>query len=93
MKSGMLAAEALYSLLTQNGIEGTVAGAGEDIITKPEGLMGAEAVSYEDALHNSWVAKELKVVRNSHAAFHLPGGTAAGMIYTGLTCMITKGIR
>lgn len=42
-------------------------------------------------LHKSWVAEELKVVRNTHSAFHLPGGTLTGMIHSGLSCMITKG--
>lgn len=43
------------------------------------------------ALHSSWVADELKVVRNTHAAFHLPGGTIAGMAHSGLSCLITQG--
>lgn len=31
------------------------------------------------------------MVRNTHAAFHLPGGTIAGMAHSGLSCLITKG--
>jgi electron-transferring-flavoprotein dehydrogenase len=43
------------------------------------------------ALHKSWVAEELKIVRNTHSAFHLPGGTLTGMIHSGLSCLITGG--
>ena len=91
MKSGMLAAEAIYPQLTQHGVEGTVAGGGEEVISRPEGLMGLEVRAYDDALHSSWVADELRVVRNTHASFHLPGGTITGMAYTGLACLLMKG--
>ena len=37
------------------------------------------------------MAEELKVVRNTHAAFHLPGGTLTGMVHSGLSCMVTGG--
>lgn len=30
-------------------------------------------------------------MRNTHAAFHLPGGMLAGMAHSGLSCMITGG--
>jgi len=91
MKSGMLAAEALYPFLTQNGEEGTVAGAGDELLATSMALMGEEVRAYDTALHASWVADELRIVRNSHASFHLPGGTITGLAYTGLTCMITGG--
>jgi electron-transferring-flavoprotein dehydrogenase len=51
----------------------------------------AEVSSYEKAVHSSWIADELKVSRNSHAAFHTPLGLAGGMIHTALSSFITKG--
>lgn len=30
-------------------------------------------------------------MRNTHAAFHLPGGALSGMVHSGLSCMITGG--
>lgn len=86
MKSGMLAAEAVYPLLTSKGEEGTVLAAG---VTNEEETI--EAVEYEPALYNSWVGKELREIRNTHASFHNPLGTLGGMAYTALSCFITKG--
>jgi electron-transferring-flavoprotein dehydrogenase len=90
MKSGMLAAEAIYKSLTKsdesdNSANMTVAANGacneeEKPITASE---------YEKSLSSSWVAEELKVVRNTHAAFHY--GLLAGMVHTALSCFITKG--
>lgn len=85
MKSGMLAAEAVYPLLTANGADQTVAALGEC----PADAPAIEAVHYETALRSSWIADELKQVRNTHAAFH--SGVLAGMIHTALSCFITKG--
>jgi hypothetical protein len=48
MKSGMLAAEALYPHLTQHGEAGTVAAAGEELLETPEAGMGHECKSYDD---------------------------------------------
>ena len=78
MKSGMLAAEALFPHYASNATEGEEG----DIkaITMPE---------YETNLRSSWIADELKTIRNTHAAFHW--GTLAGMIHTALSCFITGG--
>jgi electron-transferring-flavoprotein dehydrogenase len=46
---------------------------------------------FTSALHKSWVVEELKVVRNTHASFHLPGGTLSGMAHSGLSCLVTQG--
>lgn len=73
MKSGMLLAEALVQELLQGG----------------ELAPGAEIKSYETALQSSWIADELKVVRNTHAAFHY--GLLAGMTHTAFSCFISKG--
>ena len=85
MKSGMLAAENIYPLLIQEGADNTVLAKG-DI---GEGTPVIEAKAYETALYDSWIAKELKIVRNCHNAFHY--GLGAGMIHTGLSSFITKG--
>eukprot|EP01006_Ploeotia_vitrea_P007260 TRINITY_DN16547_c0_g1_i1.p1 TRINITY_DN16547_c0_g1~~TRINITY_DN16547_c0_g1_i1.p1 ORF type:complete len:593 (+),score=2.62 TRINITY_DN16547_c0_g1_i1:47-1825(+) len=85
MKSGMLAAEAMYPLLTSNGQENTVFNTGEiNPNEKP-----IEAVEYEKSLYDSWVGKELKIVRNSHNAFHY--GLAGFMLHTGFSSFISKG--
>jgi len=93
MKSGMLAAEAVYKELSSAGAEGTVAGAedGEAFVCGGGARMGLEIAAYDAALRSSWVAEELRIVRNSHAAFHLPGGTLTGLVLTGLSCLITGG--
>ncbi len=85
MKSGMLAAEALYPLLTEGGTEATVASTG----AVDESFKAFEATGYEKAVYDSWIVDELKVVRNTHGAFHY--GLAAGMVHTGLSAFITKG--
>jgi electron-transferring-flavoprotein dehydrogenase len=81
----MLAAEAIYPHLTKDGAEHTVATAGE---CDPESK-SIEVVEYETNLMKSWVADELKVVRNAHASFH--GGLAVGMVHTAFSCFITQG--
>lgn len=94
MKSGMLAAEALYPLLTRAGEEGTVCAGGEEVFTAMNnGALeeSIEAKAYEEALYGSWVAEELRPIRNTHASFHSPLGTVGGMAYTALSCFITKG--
>ena len=85
MKSGMLAAESLYPLLTARGADATVAEMGE---CSPE-ESAIEASAYESAVESSWIADELKIVRNSHAAFH--NGLLPGMVHTGLSTFITQG--
>ena len=85
MKSGMLAADAIYPLLTQEAGAKTVASLG----ACDENEASFEAVSYEEAYHNSWVADELKVVRNCHASFH--AGLLPGMVHTALSTFITQG--
>ena len=57
MKSGMLAAEALYPALTDPANGETVATAG----VCDDSAAPIEIPAYEDALLNSWVGQELKV--------------------------------
>jgi electron-transferring-flavoprotein dehydrogenase len=85
MKSGMLAAEAIYPLLTKEGQDATVFNTGECDASAP----AIEPASYETAVYDSWIAQELKIVRNSHNAFH--HGLAAGMLHTGFSCLISQG--
>lgn len=82
MKSGMLAAEALYPELIKSE---TVASSGE----VPADFNFFELSQYEDSLKSSWIGDELKQVRNSHAAFHY--GLLPGMIHTAFSCFITRG--
>ncbi len=88
MKSGMLAAEAIYPLLIANGEAGTVLANGGSELPDEKPI---EAVDYESALYNSWVGKELKEVRNAHTSFYSPLGTLGGMAYTAFSCFISKG--
>ncbi len=50
-----------------------------------------EVQAYETAVHASWIADELRPIRNVHSAFHLPGGAATGMLHSALSCFVTKG--
>lgn len=84
MKSGMLAAEAAYEALVGSGLE-PVASTGEINTEEP----AADITSYETAVESSWIAEELKRVRNVHAGFH--NGILPGLLHAGLTCHVTKG--
>ncbi|TMW63826.1 hypothetical protein Poli38472_002767 [Pythium oligandrum] len=84
MKSGMLAAEAAYDALTASDKE-PVASTGE--IDQEE--KGVDISSYEAAVESSWIAEELKRVRNCHNAFHY--GVLPGVLYSGLETHVMKG--
>jgi len=67
IKSGMLAAEAVYDTLTTS---------------EADADSPAEAVEYQAAMENSWVYDELREVRNCHSAFKygtLPGLIHSGL--------------
>lgn len=92
MKSGMLAAEAIYVALTRDGAENTVAAKGDAYFAEGAAAEGnIEVAQYEKDLYDSWIAKELKSIRNTHAAFHLPGGAITGLTYSAFSCFISKG--
>lgn len=76
MKSGMLAAEAAYDALF--GSE-----------EQPEAPVMLN--KYEDSIKNSWVYDELYAVRNCKPAFHSPLGLYGGVLYSGISTLITKG--
>lgn len=79
MKSGMLAAESAFEAIQGN----------------PEAEAGAESPldisSYQTAIDNSWVMKELKEVRNLRPSFHNPLGMWGGIAYSGLDSLFLKG--
>lgn len=81
MKSGMLAAEATYT---------AIAALPEDVemadLPSP-----VDISSYQTDFDNSWVAKELKEVRNLRPSFHNPLGNLGGIIYSGIDSILLKG--
>ena len=75
MRSGMFAAEAAYSAITEsNNDKG-------DIFL----------FEYEDKLRNSSIWKELKQVRNMRPSFHSPLGIYGGILYSGLEAYLFRG--
>eukprot|EP00606_Chrysophyceae_sp_TOSAG23-5_P001439 GSChrysophyteH2.ASY1.ANO1.974.1 assembled CDS len=82
MKSGMLAAEAIFPEMARAAKASEEAGEGFK-------YQNIEIPEYETNLRKSWIADELKEVRNTHAAFH--NGVLAGMTHTALSCFITVG--
>ncbi|KAM0791357.1 hypothetical protein ACM66B_005824 [Microbotryomycetes sp. NB124-2] len=80
MKSGMLAAEEAFAAIEK--------------LPEDFELSSSEPVdisSYETAFENSWVAQELKEVRNLRPSFHGALGNWGGMAYSGLDSMFLKG--
>uniref|UniRef100_A0A665VJ73 Electron transfer flavoprotein-ubiquinone oxidoreductase n=1 Tax=Echeneis naucrates TaxID=173247 RepID=A0A665VJ73_ECHNA len=77
MKSGMLAAEAIFSKITAENVDSETTG-----LHVPE---------YSDSLKSSWVWKELYSVRNIRPSFHNYFGLYGGMIYTGIFYWILRG--
>jgi len=76
MKSGMLAAESVYSEITQRGTDDY-----DPLHVK----------SYEQALKESWVYSELKQVRNIRPSFHSFLGIYGGLLYSGLDTLFLRG--
>uniref|UniRef100_A0A8C7ZQU6 Electron transfer flavoprotein-ubiquinone oxidoreductase n=1 Tax=Oryzias sinensis TaxID=183150 RepID=A0A8C7ZQU6_9TELE len=77
MKSGILAAEAIFPKVTAEEADSETAG-----LHVPE---------YAESLKSSWVWKELHSVRNIRPSFHNPLGLYGGMIYTGIFYWILRG--
>ncbi|XP_041461240.1 electron transfer flavoprotein-ubiquinone oxidoreductase, mitochondrial-like [Lytechinus variegatus] len=77
MKSGMIAAEAIYDRLTQEDASSETA--------------GVNVTEYEDRLKSSWVWKELVSVRNVRPAFNSPLGLYGGVMYTGIFYYLLRG--
>ncbi len=70
MKSGMVAADAIFEHLTS-------------------GATGKEVTAYSAAIETSWVAEELKAVRNIRPSFHY--GLWAGLVYSALDTYLFRG--
>ena len=75
MKSGMLAAEAIFDILKNDEKEN----------------VGVEPVEYEKNIKNSWVWKELNQIRNVRPSFHNPFGIWGTMAYTALFPLLMGG--
>lgn len=75
MRSGMLAAEATYTALSE---------------TK-ENDSAVFLFDYEDKLRNSSIWKELHQVRNMRPSFHTPLGIYGGILYSGLEAYVFRG--
>jgi len=86
LKSGMLAAEAVFEGLTEEKNQEPVA----DTCELSKSYVPQEMTSYSDKLENSWIYEELYEVRNCHQAFS-KWGVGGGLVYTGLATNITKG--
>ncbi|CAH0485323.1 unnamed protein product [Peronospora farinosa] len=84
MKSGMLAAEAAYDALTSTGAK-PVADTAEIDPEEP----AIDISSYGDAVESSWIAEELKAVRNVHAGFHR--GFLPGFLHAGVATHVLRG--
>ena len=89
MKSGMLAAEAAFGALeTARAAESASESESEhDPLTAP----GLDVSSYQTAFENSWIAKELREVRNLRPSFHSRLGNWGGIMYSGVDSLLLKG--
>mmetsp|Transcript_67950 Transcript_67950/g.167828 ORF Transcript_67950/g.167828 Transcript_67950/m.167828 type:complete len:636 (+) Transcript_67950:212-2119(+) len=85
MKSGMLAAEAVFEALTDQSEQ--FVGEGEEVAS----FKAFEPSSYQAKIEGSWVWSELKSVRNVHPAFH--NGLYLGLLYSGLTLKVFRGLE
>ena len=77
MKSGMLAAEAVFDTIKNLDPEKPIES-------------GLEPIEYEEKLKNSWVYSELKQVRNVRPSFHSPLGIFGTMIYTAIFSVLGR---
>lgn len=75
MRSGMLAAEAAFSALTESAND------------KGDVFL----FDYEDKLRNSSIWSELKQVRNMRPSFHTALGLYGGILYSGLEAFVFRG--
>ncbi|BES89906.1 electron transfer flavoprotein-ubiquinone oxidoreductase [Nesidiocoris tenuis] len=73
MKSGMLAAEAVFDAINSE---------------TPSETIGIDPVAYEEKIKNSWIWSDLKAVRNCRPSFHTNLGLYGGVAYSGFTIMV-----
>lgn len=81
MKSGMLAAEAAFNAITSSRASES----------ESESEAPLDVSEYEKLFEESWVAKELKEVRNLRPSFHTSLGNLGGIIYSGIDSLFLKG--
>ncbi|XP_076117636.1 electron transfer flavoprotein-ubiquinone oxidoreductase, mitochondrial-like [Mytilus galloprovincialis] len=79
MKSGMVAAEAVFETLNNESLASNSPTAGLD----PD--------VYEQKIRDSWVWKELHAVRNVRPSFNTKLGLYGGVMYTGLFYVLGRG--
>lgn len=79
MKSGMLAAEAAFSSIT------------DENASEKQSADAVDMSGYEKALKESWVWKELNEVRNLRPSFNSGLGLWGGMMYSGVDSFVLKG--
>lgn len=92
MKSGMLAGEAAFNVITETATRTQDELA--EAASEEEGKAESEPLdmsSYQTAIDGSWVMEELKEVRNLRPSFHSPLGFFGGIAYSGLDSLILKG--
>jgi electron-transferring-flavoprotein dehydrogenase len=88
MKSGMVAAEAVFDAL--KGDDAASAAAATPGVTGSAGeRAGLEVTRFQRDMEASWVYKELKEVRNFHPAFK--AGLLPGMAYSGASAYLLRG--
>ncbi len=78
MKSGILAAEAIFDML-------------KDADPSKSLETGLEPIEYETKVKNSWIWKELNEIRNVRPSFHSPLGIFGTFAYTALFSVLLKG--
>ncbi|SSD61226.1 probable Probable electron transfer flavoprotein-ubiquinone oxidoreductase, mitochondrial [Saccharomycodes ludwigii] len=101
IKSGMLAAEEIYKVISKlpqlktedEEVEEEVdnSAASEEVIYSLDNEPTITLTSYESAFKNSWIYKELYEVRNIRPSFNTGIGCYLGMCYSGLDALILKG--
>ncbi|QRW13163.1 Electron transfer flavoprotein-ubiquinone oxidoreductase, 4Fe-4S [Ceratobasidium sp. AG-Ba] len=91
MKSGMLAAEAAYEQVVKGDEAESVEIESATPSIAPFTSPPSDMSSYNSALHNSWVASELKDVRNIRPSFNTPLGIWGGIAWSGLDTLILRG--
>ncbi|GAA5940825.1 electron-transferring-flavoprotein dehydrogenase [Sporobolomyces koalae] len=82
MKSGMLAADAAFNSLQSLP---------EDYDVSDPAAVPVDMSEYEKLFEDSWIATELKEVRNLRPSFHSKLGNWGGIAYSGLDSLILKG--
>ncbi|GAA5850467.1 hypothetical protein JCM8547_001884 [Rhodosporidiobolus lusitaniae] len=92
MKSGMLAAEAAFHAISSANAAAAEVGESEsESDVEVEAVAPLDISEYEKLFEASWVADELKEIRNVRPSFHSPLKNWGGMIYSGIETLIFKG--